>query len=234
MEKAHLPGVIAAAFLVLFAGTFAVSENLLGKTLSSALVQGSDAAHEDSMRAAVDSAAIVRSDSSKQILRLMAKIRESPRKVAPLPPDRIDRETLWLARCIFSETKRPEEMELVAWVVRNRVETRYRGKSTYREVVLDPYQFSAFNPGNRKRRFYTGLTPAHGSANWQKALAIAYVVRRAPAADRPFSLRTRHFYSEQSMVGRRHPEWSAGFAPVNPDRNYRIDARRFRFYEDIV
>lgn len=46
-------------------------------------------------------------------------------------------EILWLARTIFSETKRPHEQELVAWVVRNRVETGYRGNATYEAAVLD-------------------------------------------------------------------------------------------------
>ncbi|WP_243663594.1 cell wall hydrolase [Rhodothermus marinus] len=76
-----------------------------------------------------------------------------------MPPEAIDSETLWLARVIYSETKRPEEMELVAWVVRNRVETRFRGKATYRDVVLDPFQFSAFIPYNPRRQYYMRLTP---------------------------------------------------------------------------
>ena len=53
-------------------------------------------------------------------------------------PEVIDTETLWLARCIYSETKRPAEQELVAWVLRNRVETGYRGQTTYESTVLDP------------------------------------------------------------------------------------------------
>ena len=84
------------------------------------------------------------------------------RKITPLPVQKlgtIDRETLWLARCVYSETNRPEEMELVAWTIRNRVETRYRGQSTYRGTVLDPFQFSAFNPGSSKRRHYLNLDP---------------------------------------------------------------------------
>ena len=79
----------------------------------------------------------------------------NPRKLTPLPPEMIDNETLWLARAIFSETKRPEEQILVAWVIRNRVETGYRGNAhmktwswirissahSFQETWDDPFTF---------------------------------------------------------------------------------------------
>lgn len=145
----------------------------------------------------------------------------------------LDSETIWLARVIYSETKRPEEQELVAWVVRNRVETRFRGKSTYQGAVLDPYQFSAFIDGTSTRRFYSNLTPLSKSPGWQRALAIAHTVRILPEVYRPFSIETRHFYSEQSMVGSREPTWANGKDDVTPNRDFALDERRFRFYEGI-
>ena len=152
----------------------------------------------------------------------------------PLVPDSaIDGETLWLARCIYSETKRPEEQELIAWVVRNRVENRYRGKTTYREVVLDPYQFSAFNADSPKSSYYRSLTVRHNAEGWKRALAIAYYVRHARPHYRPFSEQTLHFYSEQSMSGRRTPSWARGMTPVQTPDRYRLNERRFRFYEGI-
>ena len=159
------------------------------------------------------------------------------RRLQPLPPaqlKQLDSETLWLARCIYSETKRPEEQELVAWVIRNRVETGYRGQRTFRDVVLDPYQFSAFNPGTRTRAKYARLTAYSKAAGWQKALRIAHEVRRMPASLRPFSNTTRHFYSARSMKGRRAPAWAHGQAPVKPLRNFAVDAQRFRFFENIT
>ena len=96
-----------------------------------------------------------------------------PERVPVLAPEEIDTETLWLARALYSETKRPEEQELVAWSIRNRVETRYRGAETYREAILDPYQFSAFNPNDRKRTYFIGLTPHSQAQGWQRTLAIA-------------------------------------------------------------
>ena len=221
-----MPGYVLFAMLVLFMGTFAIHENILGKTLTSAFV-------------------LVRSDETPLITLeeveesqtkfedLVEMIRENPEKVKPLPASQIDTETLWLARGIYSETKRLEEMELVAWVVRNRVETEYRGRDSYRDVVLDPYQFSAFNPGSRKRWFYSSLDTSTQIRSWQKALTLAHYVRHADSQYRPFSLTTRHFYSERSMVGRRHPEWALGERPVSPARKFTLDQRRFRFYEDV-
>ncbi len=159
-------------------------------------------------------------------------VRLGARRLPPVPPEAIDTETLWLARVIYSETKRPEEMELVAWVVRNRVETQYRGKTTYQDVVLDPFQFSAFIPYNPRRHYYMRLTPYSRTPGWQQALSIAYYVRFADTTHRPFSIRTRHFYSEQSMTGRLLPIWAEGVQPVQLTR-YRVDPRRLRFYEDI-
>ena len=54
-------------------------------------------------------------------------------------------ETIWLARGIYSETNDPFEMYPVAWVIRNRYDQQYNGCDTYKCVILDPLQFSAFN-----------------------------------------------------------------------------------------
>ena len=150
-----------------------------------------------------------------------------------LPPKAIDTETLWLARCIYSETKRPEEQELVAWAVRNRVETGYRGNHSYRETVLDPYQFSAFNPGSADRRYLLNLAPHSQNMGWQRTLKIAYHVLRAEASERPFSVKTRHFFSERSMLGGMHPNWAETHKLVSVAEKYDLDLRRFRFYKDI-
>ena len=154
---------------------------------------------------------------------------ESPQTV----PGTINESTLWLARAIYSETKLPHEQELVAWVVRNRVETGYRGQTTYKDVILDPYQFSAFNPGTSKRSFYLSLTPEVQLPSWQQALWIAHYVRHADPAYRPFSIETRHFYSERSMKGRQHPYWVNRQQFVQPGWEYQINERRFRFYKEI-
>ena len=151
---------------------------------------------------------------------------------APVQPTVDSTEVLWLARAIYSETKQPHEQELVAWVIRNRVETSYRGENTYRGVVLDPWQFSAFNRNSPKRRYYSTLSASSDPAGFQIALDIAHRVANAPDDVRPFDLSTRHFYSARSMVGRRTPHWARNMRPVDLDR--RVDPDRFRFYAGVM
>lgn len=138
---------------------------------------------------------------------------------------------LWLARVIYSETKRPHEQELVAWVVRNRVETGYRGRHTYKDVVLDRYQFSAFNPSTRTRRHYGSLEWNSTERGFSRAVAIAATVATSPWDTRPFSETTRHFYSRQSMRSGSTPNWARNGHPVKLDRY--VEPDRFRFYANV-
>lgn len=155
-------------------------------------------------------------------------------KAAPeFSTEQVTNDVLWLARAIYSETKRPYEQELVAWTIRNRVETSYRGKSTYERVVLDPWQYSAFNRNSPKRHHYTALAPTSTAKGFQTALRVAHDVYYADASKRPFVKTTRHFYSERSMVGGRTPAWAVGKRPVKLV-NHNIDPRRFRFYAAIA
>ncbi|MEP0549092.1 MAG: hypothetical protein ABJF88_19330 [Rhodothermales bacterium] len=142
-------------------------------------------------------------------------------------------DVLWLARVIYSETKRNDEQELVAWTVRNRVETGYRGKKTFKSVVLDPWQYSAFNSNSPKRSHYSTLAPASTATGFQSALRVAHEVYYADASERPFAETTRHFYSERSMVGGKAPNWAVGQRPVQL-ADHDIDPRRFRFYAAIA
>jgi hypothetical protein len=169
--------------------------------------------------------------------RLRAAYASAPadRDESVAPPVDVGAGTLWLARAVYSETKRPHEQELVAWVVRNRVDTDYRGNSTYREAVLDPYQFSAFNPGSAKRSLLMSLGPDTPLPRWQQALWVAQYVRHADPVYRPFSVETRHFYSERSMDGRRAPYWAENSGVVSPAaQQYTVDEERFRFFERIL
>lgn len=139
---------------------------------------------------------------------------------------------LWLARCIFTESSEGHEQELVAWVVRNRVETGYRGRTSYRRVVLDPFQFSAFNTNALNRSYYMTLDESHRSPGWRQALDVARTVLLADAEDRPFPLTTRHFYSERSMVDAVQPDWSVEQTPISL-AHHRVDERRFRFFDGV-
>lgn len=141
-------------------------------------------------------------------------------------------DVLWLARCIYSETKRPEEMELVAWVVRNRVETGYKKGWTYQRTILMYKQFSAFNPGYKWRAIYLSLDRnTRRYAGWKTALKIAERVYHAASDERPFPIETRHFYSPRSMRPvARVPDWAKGETPISIPG---VDPWRFRFYHAL-
>jgi hypothetical protein len=144
----------------------------------------------------------------------------------------LHRETMRLARCIYSESHRRHEQELVAWVVRNRVETRYRGESTYREVIIDPFQFSAFNYNSPTRDYLLELDSTYTSRGWIQAMEVARRVILADVDDRPFPITTRHFYSERSLGDAEIPIWSLESEPVRPHR-YEVDEKRFRFFDGV-
>ena len=218
--------IFATAILFTILGTTGTYDNLLHEA-PEPLFATSLESHEDSLEAPVDSLAIFEIELEREEIQLR------PYQLPLVPASSIDSETLWLARCIYSETNRPEEQELIAWVVRNRVESSYRGKDSYRRVVLDPYQFSAFNTDSPKSSYYRSLQPTNIQDGWQRALTIAYYVRHARPHYRPFSEHTLHFYSEQSMVGRKMPAWANGSEPIQTPERYALDERRFRFYEGI-
>ncbi len=153
-----------------------------------------------------------------------------PARLRALTPLQMD-EVLWLARCVYSEADRANEQRLVAWVVRNRVETGYRGND-YREVVLDPYQFSAFNEPSPRRDRILAFNQYSQNPLWQQALGIALDVYLASPLDRPFAVTTRHFYSPVSMKRGATPDWAEGIQPVDVAR-FGIDPHRFRFFDAV-
>lgn len=158
---------------------------------------------------------------------LTSDVRSQVRRLSPEQQEDI----LWLARCVYSESNLDHEQRLVAWVVRNRVETGYRG-NTYRDVVLEPYQFSAFNHNSARRRQLLGLNLDTASRAWRQALQAAYDVYFQPSSRRPFPTTTRHFYSPISMEGGRTPGWALNQTPLS-SAGLGVDPYRFKFYTDI-
>ncbi|MDP3735367.1 MAG: cell wall hydrolase [bacterium] len=140
-------------------------------------------------------------------------------------------EILWLARVLYSETKIPEEMRLVGWVVRNRVETSLRGR-TYRQVATSEKQFSGLTPGEAGYETIINLdyedTRNH---SWVTALAIAEEIYDADSSSRPFPSTVRHFYSPHAVSAT--PAWvDAGILHLQieaPDGSH----SRFAFYKGI-
>jgi spore germination cell wall hydrolase CwlJ-like protein len=230
MNRTHTAGITLFALVVFLIGLMTTGGDLFGKSLATALVPSTPATTDAADASAIEDEAAAAARLSDDVVR---RVIDNPQRVEPLPVEQIDTETLWLARVIYSETKQPQEMELVAWVVRNRVETRYRGNDSYRSAVLDPFQFSAFNPGDRKRQHYSNLTHRSQAPGFNRALTIAHTVKNAGDHFRPFSQTTRHFYSERSMVGVRHPAWANDGMKVDPKRSFTLDERRFRFFADV-
>ncbi len=151
-------------------------------------------------------------------------------RLEALSPMELD-EVLWLARCIYSESNLENEQQHIAWVVRNRVDTKYRGE-TYREVILEPLQFSIFNDRSQRRDHILGLNQNTKSGHWKKALKIALDVHEGDPKDRPFSIKTRHFYSPISMKGNQAPDWAKNVKPIDSQK-LDIDPHRFLFFEKI-
>ncbi len=145
-----------------------------------------------------------------------------------------DPRVIWLARAIYSETRRKREMELVGWVIRNRVEKEFRNDKTYRDVILSSYQFSAFNPRSKLRFYYATLPYSHKERkeNWNMALRVAKDVVFAEHHEMPKYLTedTFWFYSEVSMPpDKPHPQWRYEYERVEVPF---VNEERFRFFRD--
>lgn len=131
---------------------------------------------------------------------------------------------LWLARVIYSETKVKEEQIIVAWVVRNRVETDYRGATSYEDVARDPGQFSGLRKVSK-----LDYTDTDRRA-WMDTVAIARAVYFADPSLRPIARSVRHFYSPEALV--RDPNWARNKKPAVVLRDDEGSVR-FAFYDSI-
>lgn len=154
-------------------------------------------------------------------------------------PTRVDTETvdflskeeiLWFARALYSETKREEEQILIAWVIRNRVESD-RFPDGYKEVVLQPKQFSGLNATDEQ--YFTNISRNYGEngPGWNSALDVAETVYRVSPAFRPFSSYVFNFYSPKSLT--HTPSWASEIDPIYVIRDLNKELARFAFYEGI-
>jgi len=144
------------------------------------------------------------------------------------------RDVLWVARTLTSESGRHREQRLVMWTIRNRRDAKYRGDSTYTEVVLSPSQYSVWRSDRNtegKRREIMALNFQTENAAWQETLALTINIMKADASLNPIP-GIKHFYSPISMPVR-HPEpvWAKGKVPEIVVPGVRKD--RFRFYASI-
>lgn len=141
-------------------------------------------------------------------------------------------EILLLARAIYSETKNEKngEMVKVGCVIRNRVETGYRGV-TYEEVVFAEAQFSGLNPRDRQYLINTTIDYENANPAWRNALQVAGLVYNYGELICQFPLTVRHFYSPVAV--KKTPEWALGKKPVDIIYNETGTGIRFAFYEGV-
>jgi hypothetical protein len=143
----------------------------------------------------------------------------------------------WIGLCLVTESNYPFEWPAVAAVIRNRIDSR-RFPSTAGEVVLQPKQFSAFNP----------FTPAEPTfATWERVIYSMSDARRAQVKDAipcaawvlslpvwrlPFAPTVCHYYSPVSMI----PKWSEPKWAKQAKRLFTpsgIDPKRFVFADGV-
>ncbi len=143
----------------------------------------------------------------------------------------------WAALCLPTETKRPHEQYLVAWVIRNRLEDghrEFRHLVTYRDVVLQRFAFSAFNPytttGTPDQETFTRVLAKVTEARFNAALGVLRGVEQEPSWKAPFSPDTLFFWSPRSMVPAGSlPRWQWGQLRIFSMPG--VSPWRFRFAE---
>jgi len=140
---------------------------------------------------------------------------------------------IWLARALVSETDRTEEMPYLATVIRNRVETCYRSRCTFKGVILDPKQFSAFNKAAPRRDLYMRLDDKiayeNGIMRWSKAKTVADSIIKADRSELPLPKDVLYFWSPISMPHYKpRPLW----ASKRPEHEVEsVPTNRFKFHK---
>lgn len=148
----------------------------------------------------------------------------------------------WLGLCIATETNLAHEMPPVARVIRNRVAHR-RWPNTIRDVILQPKQFSHFNPfleaeWDGDEDLYRAVV--EGRANYGKridsdllglATSAAHDLLDEPPWRAPFGPKVCFYYSPVSMQPRGKKPWWWDKEIKRTIELPGIDPYRFRFGE---
>ena len=128
--------------------------------------------------------------------------------------------------CCLSECgNNPHEWPYIAQVIYNRVRSP-KFPDTVCKVILQPYQFSAFNDDEG----FDDVVAGWGPGTIQAAVACAQWVSYSNIQQLPILPPTvLHFWSPQSMQPRwSAPSWASGMKWIVPPG---IDSRRFIFGE---
>ena len=126
--------------------------------------------------------------------------------------DPLDSNAGWVARTAIGEFNgmRQPYVEAMAWVIRNRVESKHFPNS-YKDVVLQRKQFSSWNTNDPN---YDRVMNPDTSSEWFKqTLSTARRVLNAPSSKNPLP-NVRHYYSPRSMTGGKTPSWAVGKSTV--------------------
>ena len=126
---------------------------------------------------------------------------DSKVKVKADPP-----QLIYLAKTIYGEarSKNHESKIAVGWTIRNRVDRRFHGATTYSAVVTAPWQYDAWMRGDPN---YREVQHPSSPAAWADSLAAAREVYYADAAANPLPDAT-HYYSPraQEQLHKSHPK----------------------------
>lgn len=162
-----------------------------------------------------------------------------------MPPPSSLRDLDWFALGLASESNQIHEWQYIAWAIKLRVEGKNRYPDTYRDVVLQPSQFSYFN-------LWTGKGGAQALTDqeiWKLALKgyagaiytkhrnlldnCAAIISVAPIWQAPFPLDTLHYYSPVSMKPKgSKPAWlPSARLLITPSG---VDPQRFVFAAGVA
>lgn len=120
----------------------------------------------------------------------------------------------WMARAIYSETKKMSNFEYIAWVIRNRMSSPEYPMSAGK-VVLQEDQFSAFDEPEKRDKLMRMTYPKEKNTHFRRAYRVALYVLNADPNMNPLP-RVQHFYMEDTMeekYNKSQPYWAKGKEP---------------------
>ena len=105
----------------------------------------------------------------------------------------LDANLLHLAKTIYGEARGEniETMFSVGWVIRNRLKSGRHG-NTYKDVVLQPKQFSCWNKNDPNYKIIKGIIKGR---LWEVCIGVAIVVMQSTEKHNPV-MGVRHYYDK--------------------------------------
>ena len=106
---------------------------------------------------------------------------------------KLDDNLLYLAKTIYGEARGEsvETMFAVGWVIRNRLQVKRYG-STYKDVVLQPKQFSCWNKNDSNYKVIEGNIKGR---LWEVCIGVAIIVMQSRERYNPIP-KVWHYYDK--------------------------------------